>query len=107
MLQEIVRRKLDLLVPPLCCAVDAGDQGRTVHTPEVAEDKCGPGLRLVGDALSEAEMPGGVLLPGMPLQERVLIIRTWLHLAPFAVEHVLPGVDQSAAVGHCCLVQRV
>ena len=60
-----------------------------MHAPKVAEDECVPSLRLVGSAFGEPEMPGGVLLEGMPFEKRVLGISMWLHLAPVAVENVL------------------
>src|SRR5688572_1058697 len=98
-------RKLDLFVPPFRRPIDAGDQGRTVHASQVAEYKRVAGLGLVRGTLGEAKMPGSVLLPGMPLEEGVLIIRTWLHVAPIAIQHVLLGVDQPTAVVDCGPVQ--
>ena len=71
-LQQIVSRKLDLFVPPFRRAVDASDQGRTVHASEVAVHERIAGLRLIRGTLGEAEMPGGVLLPRVALQECVL-----------------------------------
>ena len=61
-----------VLVPPLRRPVDAGDQAGPVHPAEVAEDERVAGLGLVGRTLGQAEMPGGVLVPGMLLQEGVL-----------------------------------
>jgi hypothetical protein len=54
--------ELDLLVPPLCGTVVAGDQPHPVQTAEVAVDERVARLRLLGRALGEAEMPAGVLL---------------------------------------------
>src|SRR5215217_8271766 len=102
-----MRGQFDLLVPPFRCPVDAGDQRRTVHAAEIAEDKRITSLGLVGHTLSEAKMPGGVLLPGMPLQISVLVICAWLHFAPVAVKDILLGVDQVTAVFDCGVVQRV
>src|SRR6266511_5241310 len=72
-LQELVCCQLDLLVPPLRSTVVAGDQPHPVQTAEVAVDERVARLRLLGRALGEAKMPGGVLLPGVRLQERVLV----------------------------------
>ena len=51
-------------------------------------------MRLVARALGQAEVPRGVLLPRVPLQVGVLGSGARLHLAPVAVEDVLPRVDQ-------------
>ena len=71
-LQEVVRGELDLLVPPLGRPVDARDQAGAVHPAEVAVDEGVPRLGLVVGALGEPEVPGGVLLPGVPLEVGVL-----------------------------------
>src|SRR5829696_7021130 len=91
MLQEIVSCELDLLVPPFRGAVYA----------------CVTGLRLIRGALGKAEVPGGILLPRVALQEGVLGISAWLHVTPIAVQHVLPGIDQPAAEVYYGLVQCV
>jgi hypothetical protein len=106
-LQEVMCGQLDFLVPPLRCPIDAGDQGRTVHPPQVTEDERIPRLGLISRTFGQAEMPSGVLLPGVPFQEGVLVVGAGLHLTPVAVENVLPGVDQPAAVFNCGLVERV
>ena len=93
-LQELVRCELDLLVPPLRRTVLAGDQSHPVQTAEVAVDKRVARLRLLGRALRKAEMPGGVLLRGVRLQERVLLPCARLHVLPARAKHVLPRVDQ-------------
>src|SRR5665809_141539 len=56
------------------------------------------GLGLVVGALGQAEVPGAVLLRGVPLQVGVLGLRVGLHLTPVAVEDVLPLLDQRACV---------
>jgi AcrR family transcriptional regulator len=81
-LQELVCCELDLLVPPLRGPVVAGDQPHAVQTAEVAVDKRVARLRLLGRALGKAEMPGGVLLPGVRLQERVLLPCPRLDVLP-------------------------
>lgn len=78
MLQEIVSRELDLLVPPFRGAVDASDQSRPVHASQVAVYECVTGLRLIRGTLGKAEVPGGILLPRVALQEGVLGISAWL-----------------------------
>src|SRR5207249_6644980 len=93
-LQEVVGSQLDLLVPPLGRPVEAGDDAHPVDAPEIPVDKGVPGLGLVGGAIGEAEMPPGVLLPGVPLQVGVLVPGPGLDLPPVAVEHVLTAVDE-------------
>ena len=93
-LQQLVRGELDLLVPPLRCTVVAGDQPHPMETTEVAEDECVARFGLLSRALGEAEMPARVLLPGVRLQEHVLLTGAWLHVLPPRTEHVLAGVDQ-------------
>src|SRR6266545_6044482 len=106
-LQKLVRCQLDLLVPPLRGTVVAGDQPHPVQAAEVAVDKRVARLRLLGRALGEAEMPGGVLLPGVRLQERVLLACARLHVLPARAEHVLTRVDQPLRVTDRVLVHRV
>jgi hypothetical protein len=106
-LQELVRCELDLLVPPLRGSVVAGDQPHPVQTAEVAVDERVARLRLLGHALGDAEMPGGVLVPGVRLQERVLLSCARLHVLPARAEHVLACVDQPLRVPDCVLVHRV
>ncbi len=44
-----------------------------MHPAEVAEDEGVPGLGLVVRAVGQAEVPGGVLLPGVLLEVGVLV----------------------------------
>src|SRR5207247_2517246 len=53
------------------------------------------------------EMPGAVLLPGVRLQERVLLPCPRLHLLPPRAEHVPARVDQPHRVPDRLLVHRV
>src|SRR5206468_242038 len=106
-LQELVCRELDLLVPPLRGPVVAGDQSHPMETAEVAVDKRVARLRLLRGALGQAEMPGGVFLPGMRLQERVLLPCARLHVLPTRAEHVLARVDQPLRMPDRVLVHRV
>ena len=106
-LQQVVRRQLDLLVTPLRGAIDARDQGRPMDPTEIAADEGVAGLGLVARALRETEVPRGVLIPGVPLQVGILSLRARLHLAPVAVQDVLPAVDQALDVLNRCLVDGV
>ncbi|HET9969983.1 MAG TPA: HAMP domain-containing sensor histidine kinase, partial [Streptosporangiaceae bacterium] len=74
-LEELVRGELDLLVPPLSRPVHAGDDAHPVDAPEVPVYEGVPGLGLVGGPLGQAEVPAGVLFPGVPLQVGVLVAR--------------------------------
>jgi hypothetical protein len=78
-----------------------------VQTAEVAVDERVARLRLLGHALGDAEMPGGVLVPGVRLQERVLLSCARLHVLPARAEHVLACVDPPLRVPDCVLVDRV
>ena len=93
-LQQVVGGQLDRLVAPLGGAVLAGDQPHAVHAAEVAVDERVPRLGLVVGAVGEPEVPLGVLVPGVGLEERVLVVGARLDVAPVAVEHVLAGVDE-------------
>src|SRR5688572_19065835 len=93
-LEQVVGHELDLLVPPLRRAVDAGDESAAVDASEVAVHERVAGLGAVVGPLGEPEVPGGVLLPGVALQVVVLRLRPWLDLAPVAVEDVLAALDQ-------------
>jgi hypothetical protein len=55
--------ELDVLVPPFGCPVLACDQTRSVDAAEVSVDESIPGLGLVSSAISEPEVPFGVLRP--------------------------------------------
>ena len=67
-LQQVVRRQLDVLVPPLGRAVDAGDERRAVDAPEVADDERVARLRPVVRALGEPEVPRGIVVPRVALE---------------------------------------
>src|SRR4029450_11937624 len=81
-LQELVGCKLDLLVPPLGCAVVAGDKSHAVQPAEVAVNERVAGLCLIWSAFGKAEMPGGVLVPRVRLQVHVLVTCARLHVLP-------------------------
>ena len=61
---------------------------------EVAEDERVASLRLVRCAIRQPEVPRGVLVPRMVLQEGVLVVGGRRDLAPVAVEDVPLGVDE-------------
>src|SRR5215216_3860857 len=106
-LEQVVGGQLDLLVAPFGGPVLAGDQAHAVQAAEVAVDEGVPSLGVVGGAVGEGQMPVGVLLPGVGLQEGVLVLGARLDVAPLAPEHVLAGVDELAGPRHCLLVDRV
>src|SRR5260370_5640831 len=103
----MVGGEFDLRVPPLGGPVVAGDDAHPVQPPEVAVDKGVPGLGVLAGTVGEPEVPAGVFLPGMRLQEGVLLRRARLDLAPVAVEHVLPGVDEVPCPRDAVRVHRV
>lgn len=70
----------------------AGDDPDAVHAAEVAVDKSALGLRAVGGALGEREVPRGVLVPRVPRQLGVLVLGGGLNAAPLAAQHVLAGL---------------
>jgi len=55
--------KLDLLVTPLGSPVLTSDQTHPMDAPEVPIDECVSGLGLVVGALSEPQVPRGVVIP--------------------------------------------
>ena len=86
-LQEVVGGELDLLVPPLGRAIDARDQSRTVHAPEVAEAERVARLGPVVRPLGKPEVPGGVLLEGVPGEMGVLSL---LQRSGWTIEPIAP-----------------
>ena len=63
-------------------------------TRRVPVDEGIPRFRLVGRAFGQAEVPLGVVRPGMRGEERVSDLGVGLRLSPFAPEHVLATADQ-------------
>src|SRR3954447_12614862 len=106
-LEKVVRGELDLLVPPRRRAVHAGDQAGAMQPPQVPVHEGVPGLRPVLRAVREAEVPRPVLLPRVGLQVRVLGGGVRLDVAPLAVEHVLPCLDQLLRASDRPLVDRI
>jgi hypothetical protein len=78
-----------------------------VHAAEVAVHERVPGLRLLGGAFGEAEVPGGVFLPGVGLEERVLLACARLDVLPAGAQDVLARVDQFLCVPDGVRVQTV
>jgi hypothetical protein len=78
-----------------------------MDAPEVPEDKGVSGFRLVRRSLGKRQMPRGVFIPRMRLQERVLVGSLWLNLIPHAAEDVLVRVDEPFCVRHRTLVDGV
>src|SRR5262249_22240096 len=81
-LQELVRGELDLLMPPLGGPVVACDDAHAMDATEIPVDKRVPGLGVVGGTVGEPEMPSGVFLPRVRLQEDVPFAGAGLNLAP-------------------------
>src|SRR4051812_9208869 len=83
-----------------------------MHAAKVPVDERIAGLGLVVGADREAEMPGCVVVPTVPLEEPVAGLCVRLDVAPVAVEHVLLPVDELAGMtdrpavhvvlGHAC-----
>jgi hypothetical protein len=74
-LEEIVSGELDVLVTPLCGAIDAGDPLVRWIRRKSPVDKRVAGLGFVCRSLGQPEMPCGVVLPAVGVEERVLGIR--------------------------------
>src|SRR5439155_19516424 len=74
---------------------------------EVAEHECIARLRPVGRSIGQAQVPDGVLVPGVGPEEAVLVISLGLDLAPVAVQDVLPRVDELSRVSDGPSVQCV
>jgi hypothetical protein len=102
-----VSRQFDFLVAPFGGPVHAGNQTRAVDTSEVAVAEAVPRLRLLPGPFSKAEVPLGVLVPGVGLEERVLGGRARLHVSPVAIQNVLARVDEPSCPGHRAIVKRV
>src|SRR4026209_1406525 len=107
LLEEIVGGELDRLLAPLRGAGAAGDEARSMDSPEVAEHEGVTSLCLVGRADRLAEMPRAVLVPRMPLEECVLVGGRRLGLVPLGVEDVLPRLDQRSCLRNGIVVQGV
>src|SRR5260221_9596569 len=103
-LQKLVRRKLDLFVAPFGRPVLAGDQPRSVDAAKIAINERVSTLGLVSRLLVEAEVPFGVVVPGVAVEERILVRRLRLNFTPVTFENVLACVDQSASVSDCALI---
>src|SRR5262249_50305970 len=98
-LQELVRGELDLLMPPLGGPGVACDDSPAMGRPGNPRDKRGPGPGGVGGTVGEPEMPSGVFLPRVRLQEGVPFAGAGLNLAPVAAKHVLALVDELSRPG--------
>jgi hypothetical protein len=73
-LEQVVGGELDLLVVPFGGPVLAGDQAHAVEAAEVAVHEGVAGLGLAAGAVGQGQVPQGGLLPGVGLQEGVLIV---------------------------------
>jgi hypothetical protein len=102
-----VRCQLDLFVAPLGGPIDACDECRAVNSPEVACHERVSGLRLIGSAFSQADVPCRVLLPRVVLEERVLVVGRRLHAAPVRVEHILPVLNEPLEMRNRILIHGI
>src|SRR6185436_15142867 len=98
LLEQVVGGQLDLLVAPLRGPEHAGDQAAPMKAPEVAEDERVAGLGLVGGPGGQPEVPRGVFVPLVLVEEVVLVRGGRLRLVPLAIEDVLAGGDQLASL---------
>jgi hypothetical protein len=99
--------ELDVLVAPLRRPVVAGDQAHSMQAAEVAVHERVSGLRVLGRPVRETQMPLGVVVPGMGLEEGVLLAGARLDVPPVALEDVLARLDQPPGAGDCPLVDGV
>ena len=102
-----MRGKLNLLVAPLGRPVLAGDQPGSMDATKIAINERVSALGLVIGFLVKAEVPFGVVVPGVTFQECILVRGFRLSFAPVTFENVLVCVDQSASVGDCALIDRI
>ena len=70
---------LNLLVPPLGGSVDADDQPAAVDPAEVAAHEGVARLGLLFGPRRETQVPRGILLPRVPVEVGVALIRGRLH----------------------------
>jgi hypothetical protein len=106
-LEELVSGELDLLVSPLGCPVLTSDQAHPVDATKVPVDECVSRLGVVVRTVGEPQMPCGVVIPRVRLQEGVLVLSARLDFSPHALEHVLVCVDEPSCVRNGVLVDRV
>src|SRR5919198_4353685 len=106
-LQQLVGSQLDLLVAPLGRPVVTGDDARPMDPAKVAVHERVACLGPVRRSVRQPEVPCGVLIPGMRLEELVLGVGAGLHLAPVAVQDVLARVDQPLGIGEGALIDAV
>jgi hypothetical protein len=95
-LQELMGRKLDVFMTPLCRPVLTSDQAHPMDAAEVSINERIPRFGLIACTISESEMPFAMFIPRMRLQEGVLVVGAGLDLAPAAVENILVRVDEAS-----------
>jgi hypothetical protein len=93
-LEEVVGSELHFFVSPLGSAIAAGDEPHPVETAEVAVDEGISAFGLIGRPDREPEVPLRIVLPGVTIEEGVLVVRCRLCVAPFAAKDVVAGRDQ-------------
>ena len=78
-----------------------------MYPSKVPIDEGVTALGLVSRVVVEAEVSFGVFVPGVSFEKRVLVLRSGLYFAPVAVQHVLPGLDETASTRYRALIDRV
>ena len=106
-LKQFVGCKLDLLVIKFRCSEMASDKPGSMQAQEIPEPEREQILRFVGCSDLQPEVPLAVLVPGVGLQEQVLVFGARLRLLPPAANYVAPGVDQMAGVDKSLLVDLI
>jgi hypothetical protein len=102
-----VRSALHVCVPPLSRTVLAREEAASVHAAEVSVDECVPAFGLVGRSVGQAEVPLGVLAPGVAFEESVLVFSRRLRASPIAAQDVLTPFDQSPSLRDRAVVDGV
>jgi hypothetical protein len=78
-----------------------------VDAAKIAINERVSALGLITRFLVKAEVPFGIVVPGVAFQERILIRGLGLNFAPFTVEHILARGDQSASMSDCALIDQI
>ena len=99
-----MRGKLNLFVAPFGRPVLAGDQPCSVDAAKIAINERVSAFGLVSRFLVKAEVPFGVVVPGVAVEEGILVRRLRLNFTPVTFENVLACVDQPASVSDCAFI---
>ncbi len=91
--------ELHFLVAPFGRAISTGDETHPVQTAEVAVDEGISAFGPLGGPDREPEMPFCVLVPGVTIEKRVLVVGSWLRVAPFAAKDIVMRPYQLLCLG--------